>query len=462
MPITALVIPRNFFPPPEFETMNHETNFFNSDGEFAGGAGFNSGTQGTTTCDFAASYNCDWTQEGGGSGSSFYDFQSISTSYSGGTSSYMATKSTQMNNPPSASLGQAMGTDSGDGITSQSYDPSWTGVCGSWPYSVANAWEAPVWWEHCGVTMLYPMGQPGRWRGSEFGYTTGIYGRTADAVVKLRTGGKATSRRRNLFCLTAVAAEVENKMSYSYAWLYYYWQVSGPAGTVPIPAQSITIMGQALDINSNVYVVLPDNQDIDVTPRVQNKDFYTFNVDKQKYLSHFEVFVCQPYPDWPNDLKYYDPIYNPIPIGYPFWNSSVNAGHAWWKLTTDAPTDAVNKFANTNASQWLGQEVGYGPTSLTWSLQGCSIEITGPGELPFPYQHAWTVHRIYAVGFQGPGVIEGLNHTEHVHNYPGTWDSRWHNCVQEAFITGNASGAGLPISDWLPEFFGFDVSPDSP
>jgi hypothetical protein len=63
-------------------------------------------------------------------------------------------------------------------------------------------------------------------------------------------------------------------------------QIDGPEGTAPIPPQTIAIglLGNA-GADSNLWVALPDNSPgIDVTPRVQNMDFYTFNVQQQKYF----------------------------------------------------------------------------------------------------------------------------------------------------------------------------------
>ena len=44
----------------------------------------------------------------------------------------------------------------------------------------------------------------------------------------------------------------------------------------PVPATNITIRGKPLDSYGNLWVVLPDNQDLDVTPQAKGVDFYTF------------------------------------------------------------------------------------------------------------------------------------------------------------------------------------------
>ena len=157
------------------------------------------------------------------------------------------------------------------------------------------------------------------------------YTRTADTSWHVQTGGRAVFGKQNLWQFNGSAWDVLNKRA-----------------TPPLPHDRvidptfIQIMGKNLNTNGVLYTILPDGQDLDATPTVAGKDFYTFNVSGQKYHSHFEAFVDQPWPNWPNDN--FDPIYYPQPIGYPFFRIGVNGGHAWWKLTTDAPIDVVEKF----------------------------------------------------------------------------------------------------------------------
>jgi hypothetical protein len=195
----------------------------------------------------------------------------------------------QMSSPVSG-----VGTDINSSSTSE--DDIWTTVSVPTEYGQWG-WIPPVVWEHCGVQL--PVNAAVNWpyQWSEAWETgapqvIGQYHRTADAVVKLKTGGKATSQRRNLFCLSAAAAEVVDKFEYSYCWEYPQgnMHISGPVGTVPIPAQGITIGGLGnLRSDGTLWVALPDNQDIDVTPRVQNKDFYTFNVSQSKQCAPVKI-----------------------------------------------------------------------------------------------------------------------------------------------------------------------------
>ncbi|MEI7534037.1 MAG: hypothetical protein WCK57_06660 [Verrucomicrobiae bacterium] len=298
--------------------------------------------------------------------------------------------------------------------------------------------------------------------GSDDDITTNIYSetyeRTAQTVWHVQTGGKAIPRRQNLWRFTGSAWKIADKRA-----------VPPFAGAA---MQEITNKTQIvlkdlgnLKADGNLWLTLPDDVEKDITPQVANLPFYTFSVGGRKYLSHFEVFVDQPWPNYPNDN--FDPIYNPQPAGYPYYRIGVNGGHAWWKLTTDAPTDAVNKFIasasfiSSNCVQFLGVEVGYGETNgLDWLntiLTGYAP--TSPGELPWPNTHTATVHRIYAIGF--PNLISGLSYTENLHDYPGTYDLKHNNCATETGQAGWASGVPLP-NDWLPEVFGFNLPPSDP
>jgi hypothetical protein len=53
--------------------------------------------------------------------------------------------------------------------------------------------------------------------------------------------------------------------------------------TQTIASQNITIMGHSLGIDGNLYAVLQDNTEEDVTPKVSGVNDYTFSVSAQKY-----------------------------------------------------------------------------------------------------------------------------------------------------------------------------------
>ena len=301
------------------------------------------------------------------------------------------------------------------------------------------------------------------WRYWQYSEQDETYTRTAQTKMKLHTGGKAIPARQNLFQITCPAVDIEG---YGVEQGTDSKRAQPPFGygllseSPAIPPEKISVGGLGtLKSDGNLWTVLPDGADLPATPVVGGKRFYVFWPGEQKFHSSFEAFVCQPWPD----LSYQPWLLDDDlpPLGWPIYSVADNGGHAWWKLTTDAPTDAVNQFAKAYASQWMNTEVGYGETSgLDWLYAILHFTSpTAPGVLPFTNTHTWTVHKTYAIGF--PGLIAGLNHTEHVHEYPGTYDLRYHNCVIEVWITGGAAGVTLP-HDWDPEDFGFDLPPDSP
>ncbi len=114
--------------------------------------------------------------------------------------------------------------------------------------------------EHCDMYYSYPEWSP---------YFYNIR-RTADAEMKLATGGPLGSTQKNLWVISASATAYTNLLD-----------TQGHA--VPFNQISIGSFGN-LGNDGDLYVVLPDNSPpIDVTPRVKSNDFYMFNVTQQEY-----------------------------------------------------------------------------------------------------------------------------------------------------------------------------------
>ncbi len=116
--------------------------------------------------------------------------------------------------------------------------------------------------------------------GGNFDYQTekDTGSRHAQATMILQTGGKAVSRQENLFCLGATAAQILCVKT-----PIPVWANPPPPAVPPVLPQNIQIMGESLDTNGNLYVVLPDNDTLDVTPQLQGVDYYTFTENQQKY-----------------------------------------------------------------------------------------------------------------------------------------------------------------------------------
>lgn len=245
------------------------------------------------------------------------------------------------------------------------------------------------------------------------------YTRTADTTWHVQTGGKAIPTRKNLWQFSGSAWEILDKRAVP--------PFSG-AQTRGIDPTQIQILGKNLDTNGVLYKLLADGQELDVTPQVPGKDFYTFGVGGQKYLSHFTAFVDMPGPP-PSHVTH---------VGLDY-------GHAWWMLSSDVPIDVLNRFTSTNRSHFCNEEVGYADHG-SWR---------GPGILRDPETNTKKDEvRTYDIGF--PDLLDGLAYTQGIHDNPGTYNVFNNNCVQHVIAAGAAAGLSLP-HDTKPEDFGWDL-----
>ena len=110
----------------------------------------------------------------------------------------------------------------------------------------------------------------------EDGWYQGTYIRHADAVMMLQTGGKGLSQRENLWRLTAPATQ------------YCPKDIGASAPDVtfspqPIAWTNIQILRSALGSDGNLWKLLPDNMEVDVTPKVPGVDYFGFGVNTQEY-----------------------------------------------------------------------------------------------------------------------------------------------------------------------------------
>lgn len=244
------------------------------------------------------------------------------------------------------------------------------------------------------------------------------------------------------------------------AWAKKYSQATEPlwwgAPSTPLDATNLTVCGEQAGADGNVWVVLPDNSEENITVSAPGVKHFNAWATPQKYRSYFEVFVRQPWPDFPN---YSFPEGVP-PLGYPAVNG-FDTGHAWWKLTTEAPVNILNRFTTAANARWINMELGYSPSNSTFISYFPPIK-QGGGYLEQNNGGDSTVHRTYATGFQGPGVIDGLGNCEALFENGGTWNSDTHNCVHETIKTGNMAGVPLPSTDPTPEGFGLNLPPSDP
>jgi hypothetical protein len=296
---------------------------------------------------------------------------------------------------------------------------------------------APIILEHSDTSV--PMVDNSGSYGPSGGYFTVIKAtgtRTAQAIMKLQTGGKSTSRLRNLFGLTASATRY-TPQHWSY-WGYYEWLGEMPldfgdlAGCYPaatsVPPQSINLGSYgALNTNGVKYLILPDNDDVDVTPYVAGADYYSFSFGQpQKYHSYFDLYVQQANPGF----------------SLIFYNPTNDVGHAFWRFRTEAPQDAL-QYVSASLTAFLGTNWGFYP------LNGL---FTVPGILQNDNSHPYNISRSFYIGF--PDLLQGLTYTRGISNSPPVYSLTGFNCVGAARGAGFAADVfGLPW-DESPQNFG--------
>jgi hypothetical protein len=160
------------------------------------------------------------------------------------------------------------------------------------------------WAEHCNINLTWD------WKVQGYGVVENFhnnYHRTADTTWHLQTGGKALPKRQNLFQISSSAAAIANYVGQT-DWPLADPQAMAAAGymigydhatSTPLPSQNITMDGQPVGSDGNLWVALPDNKDYDVTQRIKNQDFYTFTVDQQKYKLYVGVSTNGVGNSWP-------------------------------------------------------------------------------------------------------------------------------------------------------------------
>jgi hypothetical protein len=348
--------------------------------------------------------------------------------------------------------------------TSASYNDTWESgqnSCSSGPTNVNTVGTGmPVTSEYCDVSApLRDHSSSGTYVDGEGIHTYSYhesYSRTAQTIWKLQTGGKATSKLRNLFQLSAWAtrwdsvrandgdgpllyfflscATVELHTYYSpFDTPYYSAADSSWLPNAPIPTQSICIGSYGnLNTNGTKYLILPDNADVDVTPFVAGVEYYTFGLNQpQKYQSYFDLYIQQA-----------NPGYSLI-----FYSLTNDVGHAFWRFRTDAPADAL-QYISTNLTDFLGNKWGFYPNNTTNFF-------TDPGILQNDNSHSYNIARSFYIGF--PDLLQGLIFTSETSVAPPVYSLSGYNCVSAAREAGfRADVFGLPW-DTSPQNFGVTI-----
>jgi hypothetical protein len=104
------------------------------------------------------------------------------------------------------------------------------------------------------------------------------YLRRAQTRWRLQTGGRAG--HSSLFRLSATAAQILDKRAQ---------RPFESVASQSISPQSITVMGRALYADTNLWLVLPNGTNLDVTPLVAGLDFYRMDVVAHKYAAHISI-----------------------------------------------------------------------------------------------------------------------------------------------------------------------------
>ena len=114
--------------------------------------------------------------------------------------------------------------------------------------------------------------------------TSDSYTRTAHTTLWLWTGTTSDPSHHKLFCISANAVRVLEKK-----WRYDSGSPLADLDKVAVLPRQIEIGGLGtLGADGNLWVVLPDKANINITPRVSGVNYYAFSADQQKY----RLWVC--------------------------------------------------------------------------------------------------------------------------------------------------------------------------
>jgi hypothetical protein len=183
--------------------------------------------------------------------------------------------------------------------------------------------------------------------------------------------------------------------------------------------------------NGYVVVTVPVGSDtLDVTPLVTTTaDSYTFNVSV--YQSYFEIFDEQASPG-----------------GVLFWGTN-NVGHAWWRLSTEVPANAL-QYISTNLTVYLNHSWGFYPTNdgtkALFSLHGlvANDDSTTPD-----------IQRKFYINFSD--LLNGLEFTKGIKNNPPVYTLLVYDCVDAAVEA--ASKANVKLGNQIFGVNGYNGAP---
>ena len=267
--------------------------------------------------------------------------------------------------------------------------------------------------EHCQIVDTASV-----WTGTN-NYSHYDFNRTADTVWHVQTGGKAVPGLLNLWQFSGSVFVHTNKFAVPPFQGLSSYEITNKPDIV------IGSIGN-LFANGVRYNLLPNDADFNITPKVAGKDFYTFSVSGQKYLSYFDLYDQQA-----------NPGYSLI-----IYNSTNEVGHAFWQLRTEAPDDAL-QYISPSLVSFLNKKWGFSPINGLFTVPGVLQDDSG---------HSYNIKRTFYIGFNG--LLNGLINTRSISNAPPVYSLYGFNCVSAARQTGYFSGVHVLPADMSPQNFG--------
>jgi hypothetical protein len=195
----------------------------------------------------------------------------------------------------------------------------------------------------------------------------------------------------------------------------------GTPGT-PVASASLRALRQWVGADGNLWVAEPDNAALDLNLSAPGVQHYGAWATPTKYKSYFTVYVNQPDPGG-------NSLFNT--------NNPSDWGHAWWGLTTEAHTAAINQLIPANLISILSKTTaGY---HFTGSL---GLDGTAPGILNIvagKYVSGYGAEGLYQVGLLdgegGLGIVETADSQSLVRGRFGITQLLQRNCSTPGFST---------------------------
>jgi hypothetical protein len=235
---------------------------------------------------------------------------------------------------------------------------------------------------------------------------------SASTKANLYVGGKAQVGKQVLVCVTYTAEEIDQPAT---------------GGHITALGNDMTTLSTALgqQVNSyeHVWILVPEGAVMGATLTAPPDHYAADATDVVKYHCYFDVFVDQP-----------------DPTGTHLFTWADGPGHAWWRIRTDAPSYAINKFIPSQLIPFLNIQVGFGPTNTAWVNP---LHPSAPGEFRYPETDIYyTTNGTYDIGFSK--AVGGLTYTKDIYNNAGTYNMYSFNCVDAVISAASSSGLSLP------------------